>query len=38
VALSEANEAIRVALSGLVTAAAARAGLPLPTDDPNAAE
>ena len=38
VALSEANEAIRVALSGLVTAAAARAGLPLPTDDPNGAE
>ena len=38
VALSEANEAIRVALSGLVTVAAARAGLPLPNDELIAAE
>ncbi|MGV8979260.1 MAG: lysophospholipid acyltransferase family protein [Cellulomonas sp.] len=37
-ALSDANEAIRAALSGLVTAAADRAGLPLPDDDPNIAE
>jgi 1-acyl-sn-glycerol-3-phosphate acyltransferase len=35
-ALTEANEAIRVALSGLVTAASDRAGLPLPTDGPDA--
>ena len=38
VSLSEANEAIRVALSGLVTDAAARAGLPLPNEDPNRGE
>jgi 1-acyl-sn-glycerol-3-phosphate acyltransferase len=34
VALMEANEAIRVALSVLVTAASDRAGIPLPTDGP----
>jgi 1-acyl-sn-glycerol-3-phosphate acyltransferase len=36
-ALEGANEAIRVALSGLVGSAAARTGLALPTDDPNGA-
>jgi 1-acyl-sn-glycerol-3-phosphate acyltransferase len=35
VALTEANEVIRVALSGLVTAASSRAGLPLPVDRPD---
>lgn len=35
VALLEANETIRVALSTLVESAAARTGLSLPTDDPN---
>ena len=33
-ALEAANEAIRVALAALVTSAAARTGLALPTDDP----
>jgi 1-acyl-sn-glycerol-3-phosphate acyltransferase len=34
-AIAHANEAIRAALSGLVVAASARTGIPLPTDDPN---
>ncbi|MCC2317291.1 lysophospholipid acyltransferase family protein [Cellulomonas chengniuliangii] len=34
-AVAHANEEIRVALAALVGSAAERAGLPLPTDDPN---
>ena len=34
VAIEEANEAIRIALSALVDATSARTGLALPTDDP----
>ncbi|MDM8084051.1 lysophospholipid acyltransferase family protein [Cellulomonas cellasea] len=36
-AVAQANEAIRVAMVALVGAAAERAGLPLPTDDPHRA-
>lgn len=38
VALADANEAIRVALSALVTSATARTSLVMPADDPNLAD